>query len=169
MNSNHDEAGFMEWHIKMKAWLNNNDGRAQRWLNAARDTEELIETDDLDVQHFNDESERMALKKFNGMLYNILVTKLRGEAFNIASSVRDACGLEAWRLVLKRYEPRTPGTKRALLKCLFNMKAARKVEEIERNLLRVEEIYSRYETMTKEKLPEDIKTVIMTELCTPDL
>ena len=77
------------------------------------------------------------------MLYNILVTKLRGEAFNIASSVRDACGLEAWRLVMKRYEPRTPGTKRALLKSLFNMKAARKVEEIEKNLLRVEEIYSR--------------------------
>ena len=168
-NSNQDEGGFVEWHIKIKAWLANHDSRAQRWLNAARDADELIETDDLDVQHFNDESERGALKRFNGMLYNILVTKLRGEAFNIASSVRDACGLEAWRLVMKRYEPRTPGTKRALLKVLFNMKAARKVEEIERNLLRVEEIYSRYETMTKEKMQEDIKTVIMTELCTPEL
>ena len=168
-NSNQEESGFVEWHIKLKAWLTNHDSRAQRWLNAARDADDTIETDDLDVQHFNDEGERDALKRFNGMLYNILVTKLRGEAFNIASSVRDACGLEAWRLVMKRYEPRTPGTKRALLKCLFNMKAARKVEEIEKNLLRVEEIYSRYETMTKERLPEDIKTVIMTELCTPEL
>ena len=70
---------------------------------------------------------------------------------------------------MKRYEPRTPGTKSALLKSLFNMKAARKVEEIEKNLLRVEDIYSRYETMTKEKLQEDIKTVIVTELCTPEL
>ena len=119
-NSNQDESGFAEWHIKIKAWLTNHDGRAQRWLNAARDTDEVIETDDLDVQHFNDETEREALKRFNGMLYNILVTKLRGEAFNFASSVRDACGLEAWRLVLRRYEPRTPGTKRALLKSLFN-------------------------------------------------
>ena len=118
-NSNQDEAGFVEWRIKMKAWLNNHDGRGQRWLNAARDADELIETDDLDVQHFNDEAERGALKKFNGMLYNIRVTKLRGEAFNIASSVRDACGLEAWRLVMKRYEPHTLGAKRAL-KCLFN-------------------------------------------------
>ena len=117
-NSNQEESGFAEWHIKIKAWLTNHDGRAQRWLNAARDTDNMIETDDLDVQHFNDESERMALKRFNGMLYNILVTKLRGEAFNIVSSVRDACGLEAWRLVMKRYEPRTPGTKRALLKSL---------------------------------------------------
>ena len=161
-HSTQDESGFIEWHVKMRAWLNNQDSRAQRWLNAARDTDNLIESDDIDVWTFNDESERDALKKFNGMLFNILVTKLRGEAFTIVSSVRDGCGLEAWRLVMKRYEPRTPGTKRALLKSLFNMKAARKVEEIEKNLLKVEEIYSRYESMTKERMPEDIKTVIMT-------
>ena len=88
-NSNQEESGFVEWHIKLKAWLTNHDSRGQRWLNAARDAEDMIETDDLDVQHFNDPSEREALKRFNGMLYNILVTKLRGEAFNIAFSVRD--------------------------------------------------------------------------------
>ena len=87
-NSSQEEAGFVEWHIKIKAWLNSHDGRAQRWLNTARDADDIIETDDLDVQHFTDESERGALKRFNGMLYNILVTKLRGEAFNIASSAR---------------------------------------------------------------------------------
>ena len=168
-HSNQEEAGFVEWNVKIKAWLNNHDSRAQRWLNAARDTDGLIESDDIDVWKFNDETEREALKRFSGMLYKILVTKLRGEAFNIASSVRDWCGLEAWRLVMNRYEPRTPGTKRALLKSLFNMKAARKVEEIEKNLLRVEEIYSRYESMTKEKVQEEVKTVIMTELCTPEL
>ena len=70
---------------------------------------------------------------------------------------------------MRRYEPRTPGTKRALLKSLFNMKPAKKIEEIEKNILRVEEIYARYEVMSKEALQEDIKTVIMTELCTPEL
>ena len=54
-NSHADEGGFAEWHIKMKAWLTNHDSRAQRWLNAARDTAEVIESDDLDVQHFTDE------------------------------------------------------------------------------------------------------------------
>ena len=76
--SNQDEAGFVEWNIKTKAWLNNHDSRAQRWLNAARDADGLIETDDLDVQHFNDENERGALKRFIGMLYNILVTNSAG-------------------------------------------------------------------------------------------
>ena len=166
-DSGRDEAGFMEWHIKVKAWLTNQDDRALRWLNTARDADVTLETDDLEL--IQSESERNACKRFNGLLFNLLVTKLKGEAFNIASSVRDSCGLEAWRLIMRRYEPRTPGTKRALLKSLFNMKPAKRIEEIEKNILRVEEIYARYEVMSKEALQEDIKTVIMTELCTPEL
>ena len=168
-DSGKEESAFLEWHVKVKAWLTNQDERAHRWLNTARDAPQVLTTEDLDIQEFRDEKERSSCKKFNGLVYNILVTKLKGEAFNIASSVRDGCGLESWRLIMKRYEPRTLGTKRALLKKIFNMKAAKKVEEIEKNLLQLEEIYTRYETMSKEKLPEDIKTVIMTELCTPEL
>ena len=168
-DSGRDESAFTEWHVKVKAWLTNQDERALRWLNTARDADNVLETDDLDVANFQTEAERSACKRFNGLLYNLLVTKLKGEAFNIVSSVRDACGLEAWRLLMRRYEPRTPGTKRALLKSLFNMKPAKRIEEIEKNLLRVEEIYARYEVMSKAAIPEDIKTVIMTELCTPEL
>ena len=168
-DSGKDEAGFTEWHVKVKAWLVNQDERALAWLNTARNADVVLETDDLDVQNFQSEAVRNACKKFNGLLYNVLVTKLRGEAFNIVSSVRDACGLEAWRLLMRRYEPRTPGTKRALLKNLFNMKAAKRIEEIEKNLLRVEETYARYEIMSSAAIPEDIKTVILTELCTPEL
>ena len=118
---------------------------------------------------FADDMTRMNCKKFNTLLYNILITKLKGEAFNIVSSVHDGCGLEAWRLLMKRYEPRTPATKRALFKTIFNMKATKKVEEIEKNLLKLEDIFTRCETMANNKLPEDMKTVIMVELCTTDL
>ena len=168
-DSGKDEAGFTEWHVKVKAWLVNQDERALSWLNTARDADVVLETEDLDVQNFQSDAVRNSCKRFNGLLYNLLVTKLKGEAFNIASSVRDACGLEAWRLLMRRYEPRTPGTKRALLKNLFNMKAAKRIEEIEKNLLRVEETYARYEVMSSAAIPEDIKTVILTELCTPEL
>merc|ERR1712082_516337 len=70
---------------------------------------------------------------------------------------------------MKRYEPRTPATRRALLKSIFNMKAAKKVGDIEKNVLKLEETYKRYEAMSPDKLPDDIKTVIMIELCTPEL
>ena len=125
-----DEAAFSEWHVKVKAWLTNQDDRALRWLNTARDADVVLETDDLDF--IQSDGERAACKRFNGLVYNLLVTKLKGEAFNIVSSVRDSSGLEAWRLLMRRYEPRTPGTKRALLKSLFNMKPAKKIEEIEK-------------------------------------
>ena len=101
---------------------------------------------------------RMDCKKFNTLLYNILITMLKGEAFNIVSSVHDGCGLEAWRLLMKRYEPRTPATKRALLKTIFNMKAAKKVEEIEKNLLRLEDIFTRYETMANKTMRSQINS-----------
>ena len=163
------EHGFTEWQIKLTAWLVNQDERAMDWLNMARDSPGQIGTANLDRHNFENDQVRDSCKKLNAMLYNILVTKLRGEAFNIVTSVRDGCGFEGWRLLTKRYQPRTPATKRALLKSIFNMKSAKKVEEIENNLLKVEEIFTRYETMSDNTLPEDIKTVILIELCTPDL
>ena len=142
--------------------------RAFGWLKTATGLEETVETKDLDTQEFADDMTRMDCKKFNTLPYNILITKLKGETFNIVSSVHDGCGLEAWRLLMKRYELRTPVTKRPLLNTIFNMKAAKKVEEIEKILLKLEDIFTRCETMANNKLPEDIKTVIMMELCTPD-
>ena len=79
-DSGKDESQFMEWHVKVKAWLGNQDDRAQRWLDAARDTDHVVETQDLNVQVFDDDSERTDCKKFNSILYNILVTKLKGRA-----------------------------------------------------------------------------------------
>ena len=41
---------------------------------------------------------------------------------------------------MKRYEPRTLGTKRALLKAVINNAPAKKPEDIEKNLMKVEEL-----------------------------
>ena len=157
------EDQFQEWNIKIKAWLVSQNANALDWLKTVTTMADKMETSDLDLQQFPSDKDRAECKSFNTLLYNILITKLRGEAFNIVSSVRDGCGLEAWRLLMKRYEPRTPATKRALLKGIFNMKAAKKVEDMEKNLLKLEDLFSRYETMATTKLPEDIKTVIMIE------
>ena len=163
------EDGFREWHIKVQAWLVNQASKAINWLKRASMATESLTTATLDVEVFDTEQDREQCKKFNSLLYNILITKLKGEAFSLVTSVSDGCGFEAWRLLMKRYEPRTPATKRALLKTIFNMKAAKKVDEIEKNILKLEETYKRYEAMSDAKLPEDIKTVIMIELCTPKL
>ena len=163
------EDGFLEWQIKLKAWLVNQDAQAIHWLTRAAVATSPLVTEGLPFEEFPTERDRDDCQRFNTLLYNILITKLKGEAFTLVSSVTDGCGLEAWRLLSKRYEPRTPATKRALLRSIFTMKSAKKVEDIERNLLKLEKTYDRYEAMATEKLPEDIKTVIMIELCTPEL
>ena len=46
-------------------------------------------------------------------MYSILLSCTEDDAFRICHSVKEGNGLEAMRLLMKRYEPRTPGTKRA--------------------------------------------------------
>ena len=65
---------------------------------------------------------------------------------------------------MKRYEPRTPGTKRALPKAIINNPASKKPDELEKNLMKVEEYMKHYAD-----LPEDFKVTVIIDLCTKDV
>ena len=78
-------------------------------------------------------------------------------------------GLEALRLIFRRYEPRTPATKRAVLKAVINNPQCKRVEDIEKNLLHVEELIRKYESMAGSELPEDLKVTVIIDLCPKDL
>ena len=69
--------------------------------------------------------------EFSVKLYSILESCTEDNAFRICHSVRQGNGLEAMMLLVKRYEPRTPGTKRAVLKAVINSVPAKKPDEIE--------------------------------------
>ena len=73
------------------------------------------------------------------------------------NSVKEGNGLEAMRLLMKRYEPRTPGTKRTLLKAIMNNPASKKPDELEKNPMKMEEYMKHYEVMAGADLPEDLK------------
>ena len=81
-----NEAHFQEWQIKVQAWLVNQDGRALAWLKRATIATAPVETEGIELDDFPTDQEREDCKKFNTMLYNILVTKLKGKAFSIAPS-----------------------------------------------------------------------------------
>ena len=51
--------------------------------------EDVIETDHLDEQRTHTHNERKVGMKFNTLLCNILVAKLRGEELDAVSSVHD--------------------------------------------------------------------------------
>ena len=56
--------------------------------------------------------------------------------------------LEVVRILMRRYESRTPDTKRFLLKAtVINNAPLKKSEKIEKNLMNVEELMTKYEVL----------------------
>lgn len=107
--------------------------------------------------------------QFSTRLFLILVDTCKGEPYRIVESAGHGNGLEAWRLLMRRYASRTPGTKRALLASLFAMKPATSATDFESVLLTVEEIIRRYDAMAASKMPEDIQCAILIAVCPKDL
>ena len=102
-------------------------------------------------------------------LYATLISCTEEDAFRICHSVKDGNGLEAIRLLMMRYEPKNPGTKRAILKAIINNQPAKKAEDIEGNLMAVEELMKKYEAIARDNLPEDLKVRVIIDLRVKDL
>ena len=58
------EETFQEWQIKLQSWLVNQDTRAMTWLSGAAASSGPVTTASLDLDDFQDESERKECKKF---------------------------------------------------------------------------------------------------------
>ena len=134
-----------------------------KWVAGADST---ITEEDVDISYPNNKQD---VWKFAHNLYSIFLSCTEDDTFRICHSVNEGNGLEAMRLLMKRYEPRTPGTKRALLKAIINNPASNKPDELEKNLMKVEEYMKHYEVMAGADLPEDLKVTVIIDLCTKDL
>ena len=134
-----------------------------KWVARADST---VTEEDVDISYPNNKQD---VWRFAHNLYSILLSCTEDDAFRICHSVKEGNGLEAMRLLMKRYEPRTPGTKRALLKAIINNPASKKPDELEKNLMKVEEYMKHCQAMAGADLPEDLKVTVIIDLCTKDL
>ena len=78
-------------------------------------------------------------------------------------------GVEAWRLLTKRYDPRTSESKRALMKKVVNTPAVKNMADLEKALQTWEISCRRYERATDTELNDDIKVNCLIALCPPRL
>ena len=118
---------------------------------------------------YTDQAKLDGMHAFSRKLYLVLMDTCKGEPFRLVESAGSGFGLEAWRLLTRRYASRTPGTRRALLQSLFNMKPATSAENFETVLLNMEEMVRRYNGMATAEMPEDIKCAILVACCPADL
>ena len=93
-----------------------------------------------------------------------LVSHTDGQAALIVSSANGSV-CEAWRLLMKRYDPRTSEDKRALMRRVINTQPAKSMMDLERYLQEWEATLRRYEKATSKQLDDDIKVNCIIALC----
>ena len=160
-----EEEKYCEWKAKLFAYLRMSAPKSMEWITWASTRTSRIQDQDIKDEYEPQDSE---VKDFSVKLYAILLSCTEDDAFRISHSVGDGNGLEALRLLMRRYEPKTPGTKRAVLKTIINNSPAKKPDEVEKNLMQVEELMRRYEQMADKSLPEDLKVTVIIDLCPKD-
>ena len=111
------------------------------------------------------------VKSFSHQLFSTLITNCEDDAFKLIQSAGTGNGMEALRLLGKRYDPKNPGTKRSLLKSLLNIQPCAKVGDLEKSIMKIEELIKKYENMTDAngKIPDDLVATIMISVCHKEL
>ena len=159
-----DELKYAEWKAKLMAYLRISTAQSDELIKWVARADSTVTEEDVDISYPNNKQD---VWRFARNLYSILLSCTEDGAFRICQSVKEGNGSEAMRLLMKRYEPRTPGTKRALLKAIINNPASKEPDELEKNLMKVEEYMKHYEVMAGADLPEDLKVTVIIDFCAP--
>ena len=93
-----------------------------------------------------------------------LAELLEGEALDIVQNTTRGAGLEAWRKLVRRFDPQTVGRKRTLLSRIINPGTV-KVHELSRVIEQWEERIRSYQSRAREKNSDDVRSGILTEMC----
>ena len=168
------EKNWREWRGKMTAYLYASDPGAEtslKWVEAQSGpiTDTLIADQTVDGEGRCSEKEYQAGQALNKKLYLILSDTCKGEPYRMVESAGFGHGFEAWRVLMRRYASKTPGTKRALLQNLFSLKPAASPETLETTVLNMEEMIRRYDGMAQQHMSEDIKCAILVACCPKEL
>ena len=168
------EKEWREWRGKVTAYLYATAPFAKPFLDWAELSVIPINQEAMEAQCMTDQGDVSAdqlnaMAHFSTRLGLILIDTCKGEPYRLVESAGHGNGLEAWRLLMRRYASRTPGTKRALLASLFSMKPATSATDLESVMLTVEEVIRRYDAMSSDKMPEDIQCAILIAVCPKEL
>ena len=75
------------------------------------------------------------------------------------------CGFESWRLLVKRYDPRTAESQRALMAKIMDAKPCKTIDELERKMQEWEHLMRRWQKAAGKRLEDDMKVTCIIRLC----
>ena len=103
--------------------------------------------------------------RFSNELHLQLQPCTSKEAFRLVISVGEGSGLKAWRTLCARYQPRTPGTKRTILRAILNSSPAKDLMHVDSMLMHVQNLCCRYQELASHPLSEDVKASVIMDIC----
>lgn len=109
------------------------------------------------------------MKQFSPSLPSELTMCLNGGPFHALRSVAQGIGLEAVRLIMARYGPRTAQSKRACFEATMTTTQAKWVESFASTLLQLQRNIKLYEELVATPFDEDLAVTILTEAGVPEL
>ena len=114
------------------------------------------------------------IQDINGEFFAVLQSLCEKEAFTIVRSAGKGRGLEAWRKLIKRYDPSTGGRRRAMLRAILNPSKCNKLEDLYVAIETWEEHVRQYEARkradgSRHVLDEEIKIAVLEHLCPVEL
>ena len=165
---------FNEWIIKLKAQVTTQVKGSDAWMGWAMNmtpTKEMPDATELNIDEKWGPQMRDDVKEFSAQIFKLLVNITEDEPFKICNAAPSGEGLEVLRLLRKRYDPRTPGTKRALLKVMMNITSCKKLGDVQQMIMKVEALVKKYDELAGvgSALPEDLVVTMMIEVCSKEL
>ena len=107
-------------------------------------------------------------------LHAILQSLCEQEPFSIVRSAGRGNGAEAWRKLVRRYDPSTGNRRRSMLRHVLNPQRVQKIEDLSHSIEKWEEALRLYEGRkradgTRHVLDDEIKSSVLESMCPSDL
>ena len=149
---------FHDWQLKAKNFLRCHNEKVVEMMCKAEEMDAPITEPEV-VRGYGEEGRRN-----DAQLNAYLVSHTEGQAAQIISAANGS-GCEAWRLLVRRYDPRTSESKRALMKRVINTQMAKSMADLERTLQEWEIVLRRYEKASGQSIHDDIKVNCLIAMC----
>jgi hypothetical protein len=115
--------------------------------------------DEVDLAGLEDQcvGEEIPIRKASMEFFQVLATHLQGEPLTLVRGVQDMNGLEAWRLLVRRFEPSSKSRMFASIMSILDVKRNVAKGEFANALSAWELQVKNYEAIFKKTLDEDLK------------
>ena len=143
-----------------KVWAFKFENMAAALVPSSRDTLDWAAQQDTPILNVDDVEAGPDSVEINPQVHVALAELLEGEALDIVQNTTRGAGLEAWRKLVRRFDPQTVGRKRTLLSRIINPGTV-KVHELSRAIEQWEERVRSYQS----RASDDVRSGILTEIC----